>query len=69
MRIAMRLALPKRTFAGLGKECISAHALIWLARRLKELSDIFVQDWQWEAHHNGCIGAVDGTDVMASLHT
>ena len=37
VRIAQQLALPRRTSAALGKVCISAHALIWLARRLAEL--------------------------------
>ena len=35
-----KLALPRRTSAALGKTCISAHALVWLSRRVKELADI-----------------------------
>ena len=37
---AQRLALPRRTSSALGKVCISAHALIWLGRRVKELAAI-----------------------------
>ena len=37
VRTAWRLALPKRASAPLGKVCLSAHALMWLAKRLDEI--------------------------------
>ena len=37
VRTALKLALPKRTPAALGKVCLSAYALVWLGRRPNEV--------------------------------